>query len=270
MKPWRLATSGAVSEGTGQQKPSTYLCATAGSRGILLVMTGERQIDYETLAQDALRSIVRAVLIHVAKSGLPGQHHFYIAFNTNAPGVSVSPRLKERYPEEMTIVLQHRFWDLFVSDERFEVKLTFDAIPERLVVPFAAIRVFFDPSVPYGLQFEGSDLASDMGQDLGAEVGEAAHSQEAEPQVSAARAHKSDVQGSAEPARAEKKPRSPRKPRAAKGGGDASKSRGTQTAVVLGGTAKEARPKGVTPKPDQHDPPANDTKIIQLDKFRKK
>lgn len=233
-------------------------------------MTGERHIDYETLAQDALRSIVRAVLIHVAKSGLPGQHHFYIAFNTNAPGVSISPRLKERYPEEMTIVLQHRFWDLFVSDERFEVKLTFDAIPERLVVPFAAIKVFFDPSVPYGLQFEGSDLASDMGQDLGAE-GEAADSQEAEPQVGGARARKNDTQGPVEPARAERKPRSSRKPRAAKGEVEASKSRGAQAAVVLaGGTVKEARPKGVTPKPDQHDPPANDTKIIQLDKFRKK
>ena len=117
-------------------------------------MTTERQIDYEALAQNAMRSVVRQVLIQVAKSGLPGDHHFYIAFNTQAPGVAISKRLKEKYPEEMTIVLQHRFWDLAVQEERFEVKLTFDAIPERLSVPFAAVKVFFDPSVPYGLQFD--------------------------------------------------------------------------------------------------------------------
>ena len=76
----------------------------------------------------------------------------------------LSKRLKEKYPEEMTVVLQHRFWDLIVSEDRFEVKLTFDGIPERLVVPFAAIKVFFDPSVPYGLQFEDSDGAPSSGQ----------------------------------------------------------------------------------------------------------
>ena len=126
-------------------------------------MTTERQIDYEALAQNAMRSVVRQVLIQVAKSGLPGDHHFYIAFNTQAPGVAISKRLKEKYPEEMTIVLQHRFWDLAVQEERFEVKLTFDAIPERLSVPFAAVKVFFDPSVPYGLQFEESELGNSGG-----------------------------------------------------------------------------------------------------------
>ena len=126
-------------------------------------MTAERQIDYEALAQNAMRGVVRQVLIQVAKTGLPGEHHFYIAFNTQAPGVAISKRLKEKYPEEMTIVLQHRFWDLIVQEERFEVKLTFDAIPERLSVPFAAVKVFFDPSVPYGLQFEESELASGGG-----------------------------------------------------------------------------------------------------------
>jgi len=128
-------------------------------------MTAEREIDYEALAQDAMRGIVRTVLTRVSKSGLPGEHHFYIAFKTGAPGVVLSKRLKEKYPEEMTVVLQHRFWDLLVNDVRFEVKLTFDSIPERLVVPFAAIKVFFDPSVPYGLQFEDSEAAEDAGQD---------------------------------------------------------------------------------------------------------
>ena len=94
-------------------------------------MTAERHIDYEALAQGAMRGIVRTVLGRVAKSGLPGEHHFYIAFNTEAPGVVISKRLKQKYPEEMTVVLQHRFWDLTVTEERFEVKLTFDGIPER-------------------------------------------------------------------------------------------------------------------------------------------
>lgn len=119
-------------------------------------MTAEPHIDYEALAQGAMRAVVRTVLQKVAKTGLPGEHHFYIAFNTKAPGVSLSQRLRERYPEEMTVVLQHRFWDLMVTDDRFEVNLTFDSIPERLVVPFTAIKVFFDPSVPYGLQFDDS------------------------------------------------------------------------------------------------------------------
>jgi len=124
-------------------------------------MNSGRTIDYEALAQDAMRGVVRQVLTRTAKTGLPGDHHFYISFDTQLPGVTLSKRLREKYPEEMTIVLQHRFWDLSVTDDRFEVKLTFDGIPERLVVPFAAIKVFFDPSVRYGLQFEESDWGQD-------------------------------------------------------------------------------------------------------------
>jgi uncharacterized protein len=117
-------------------------------------MTGDATIDYEALQQEALRGLVRNILVRVGKSGLPGDHHLYISFDVRAPGVILSKRLREKYPSEMTIVLQHRFWDLVVSDERFEVKLTFDGIPERLVVPFAAIKVFLDPSVRYVLHFE--------------------------------------------------------------------------------------------------------------------
>jgi uncharacterized protein len=120
-------------------------------------MSSDQTIDYEELHQTAMRGLVRSVLVRIAKSGLPGEHHFYIAFNTGAPGTIVSKRLKEKYPDEMTIVLQHRFWELIVLDDRFEVKLTFDGIPERLIVPYTAIKVFFDPSVPYGLQFEDPD-----------------------------------------------------------------------------------------------------------------
>ena len=121
----------------------------------------ETEIDYEGLAQSALRGVVRTVLARVAEGDkLPGNHHFYISFNTNGEGVSVSKRLREQYPEEMTIVLQHRYWGLLVHDDRFEVNLTFNSIPERLVVPFAAVKVFFDPSVPYGLQFDTAGAAS--------------------------------------------------------------------------------------------------------------
>lgn len=118
----------------------------------------DQTIDYEALAQEALKSVVRTVLSRVAETGrLPGNHHFYIAFNTQSEGVGLSKRLREQHPEEMMIVLQHRFWDLQVHEDRFEVKLTFNSIPERLVVPFKAMKMFFDPSVHYGVQFEVTD-----------------------------------------------------------------------------------------------------------------
>ncbi len=126
-------------------------------------MTSGQHIDYDALALEALRGVVKACLAQVSRTGLAGEHHFYIAFNTQAPGVGMSKRLKEKYPVEMTIVLQHRFWDLAVDDDRFEVKLTFDGIPERLVVPFAAVKVFYDPSVPYVLQFEEIDTPGQSG-----------------------------------------------------------------------------------------------------------
>jgi uncharacterized protein len=129
-------------------------------------MAAEPTIDYEALAQDAMRGVVRTVLTQAAKQGLPGDHHFYVSFDTGASGVVLSKRLKDKYPAEMTIVLQHRFWDLSVSDDGFEVKLTFDGIPERLVVPFAAIRVFFDPSVRYGLQFEDPNIEPEAGESM--------------------------------------------------------------------------------------------------------
>ncbi|HEU0158575.1 MAG TPA: ClpXP protease specificity-enhancing factor SspB [Hyphomicrobiaceae bacterium] len=196
-------------------------------------MTAEPHIDYEALAQVAMRSMVRMVLARVAKTGLPGEHHFYIAFDTQAPGVSISKRLREKYPKEMTVVLQHRFWDLGVSDDRFEVKLTFDGIPERLSVPFAAIKVFFDPSVPYGLQFEDSDLA---GEPLGS-------------------AETTTVE--AQPGKLEKKPRVPRKPRAEKAAEPPRPERPV------------GRPQIVATKPESGDA-SNENKVVSIDAFRKK
>lgn len=114
----------------------------------------EDLIRYDILAQDALRGVVRKVLSEVAQTGLPGDHHFFVSFATRAPGVRISSRLLDQYPEEMTIVLQHQFWDLSVTETAFEVGLSFNNVPERLLVPFAAIRGFADPSAKFALQFE--------------------------------------------------------------------------------------------------------------------
>ena len=114
-------------------------------------------IRYDVLARDALRGVLRRVLTDAAEHGLPGDHHFFITFISTADGVKLSPRLLAQYPEEMTVILQHQFWDLVVTEDRFEVGLSFGGIPERLVVPFAAIKSFLDPSVQFGLQFEPTD-----------------------------------------------------------------------------------------------------------------
>jgi len=111
-------------------------------------------IRYDILTQDALRGVVRTVLEDAARHGLPGEHHFYIAFDTRADGVKLSQRMRAQYPEEMTVVLQHQFWDLVVTEDRFEVGLSFGGVPERVVVPFAAIKSFADPSAQFGVQFE--------------------------------------------------------------------------------------------------------------------
>jgi hypothetical protein len=111
-------------------------------------------IRYDLLVRGALRNVVRDVLADVARNGVPGDHHFYVAFDTRVEGVRISSRLRAQYPEEMTIVLQHQFWDLVVTDAGFEVGLSFNNIPERLAVPFDALKGFADPSVQFGLEFE--------------------------------------------------------------------------------------------------------------------
>jgi len=120
-------------------------------------------IRYDVLARDAMRGVLRRVLEDAAKQGLPGDHHFYITFLTQAEGVKLSPRLLAQYPNEMTVILQHQFWDLVVTEDHFEVGLSFGSVPEKLVVPFAAIKAFLDPSVQFGLTFEtGEAAAADM------------------------------------------------------------------------------------------------------------
>ena len=111
-------------------------------------------IRYDLLVQDALRAVVRRVLADAARSGLPGEHHFNIAFKTQAQGVVVPPAIRSRFPDEMSIILQHEFWDLAVTQEAFEVSLNFSRKAERLTIPFDAITGFSDPSVPFGFKLE--------------------------------------------------------------------------------------------------------------------
>ena len=133
------------------------------------MLTSDGNIDYENLVgeayREAMRGVVRRILEDVVKNGLRGEQHYYISFYTEAPGVSISKRLLEKYPAEMTIVLQHKFWDLSVQAERFQVKLSFNGIPELLVVPYAALKVFFDPSVRFGYQFDEPDSTAEAAPD---------------------------------------------------------------------------------------------------------
>lgn len=118
------------------------------------------EMRYEALAQDALRGVVRAALRRAASpEGLPGAHHFYVTFKTRAPGVTVPPDVSEKYPDEMTVVIQHQYWDLAPGETLFSVMLKFGGQPKKLSVPYEAITRFYDPSVQFLLQFEVPEVA---------------------------------------------------------------------------------------------------------------
>jgi hypothetical protein len=117
-------------------------------------MSEQEGLRYDVMVESALRGVVRDALSVAAESGLPGEHHFYITFRTDSPGVQLADYLRERYPSEMTIVIQHQFWNLKVLEDRFEVTLSFNDKPQELVIPFAAVTAFADPSVRFGLQFD--------------------------------------------------------------------------------------------------------------------
>ena len=191
-------------------------------------------IRYDLLVQEALRSVVRKVLADAAQHGLPGDHYFYITFRTDAPGVRISPRTKERFPEEITIILQHQFWDLSVSEQGFEVGLSFQNIPEKLFVPWETIRGFFDPSVEFGLKFEVED---------------------GEPETGANDTEPSEAQAPAPaPAPARLTPKAPR-------------GAGSEPAEA------PAKGKSKPPAPaatDKSDTPSGDAKVVSIDAFRKK
>jgi len=194
-------------------------------------------IRYDLLTQQALRGVVRNVLTETAKKQvLPGDHHFYISFDTRADGVRVSDRLRAQYPEQMTIILQHQFWDLKVTDDGFEVGLSFGGVPEKLGVPFEAIKGFFDPSVQFGLQFE-----------------EVAEGEEANGAA---------AEGKDKPVTKKKLPPAPSEfaPVAAQP---------VPTPVKAGKPAKAE--KAETPeKPDKPDKPSGGGEVVRLDRFRKK
>ncbi|MEA2840221.1 MAG: uncharacterized protein QOF41_1551 [Methylobacteriaceae bacterium] len=200
-------------------------------------------IRYDLRVQEALRGVVRRVLSDAAKDGISGDHHFYISFDTQAEGVRLSSRLRQQYPERMTIVLQHQFWDLNVSDHGFEVGLSFKNVPERLYVPFNALMEFYDPSVQFGLKFEEMS-----------ETPQPAASEPAKPEAKA-------PQTGSVPALP--KPRLTDK-RAAES--DKAKPRGS------GSEPAEIRPRPRAVKTEEkHPAPAGDgDKIVSIDSFRKK
>jgi uncharacterized protein len=194
-------------------------------------------IRYDLLVQDALRGVVRRVLGEIAKKGLTGDHHFYVDFDTRAPGVRISSRLLAQYPEEMRIVLQHQFWDLAVAEHAFEVGLSFNGVAERLLVPFTAIKGFFDPSVQFGLQFEVST--------------------EAAPQATTAEETPAPDGTAAKPRVAEKRPSAlPRPVRNVPAAADAK-----DAPADTGGKAQEQ---------PQEKPATVGAEVVSLDRFRKK
>ena len=198
-------------------------------------------IRYDLLVQEALRSVVRKVLGDAARDGLPGEHHFFITFRTDAPGVQISPRTKERFPKEITIILQHQFWDLNVTEFGFEVGLSFSNVPERLSVPWEALSGFFDPSVEFGLKFELQDIEPEEG----------ANDTEPAPRPTALPAPKAS-------ARSEKAPR----------------GAGSEPAEVAPAARPKAKADAKTEKtaPGQAEKPGDsgDQKVISIDAFRKK
>jgi hypothetical protein len=192
------------------------------------------RIRYDLLAQEALRGLVRTVLRDAAKNGLPGEHHFYITFDTTAEGVQVSSRILAQYPQEMTIVLQHQFWDLVVTEDGFEVGLSFGGIAERLAVPFAAVKGFFDPSVQFGLKFE--EIVDTV-----------------------------DRKGVAvkEPSPEQDSPR-PRKRRRTEDAAAEPKAKGRTSALASVPVAPDPAP------PAEPDKPSGGGEVVRLDRFRKK
>lgn len=213
-------------------------------------------IRYDLLVQNALKGVVRKVLSDAAKDGLGGDHHFYVSFRTDFPGVRVSNRLREKYPQDMTIVLQHQFWDLGISEHTFEVGLSFSGVPERLLVPFDALTGFFDPSVQFGLKFEIGDGAASAGDTS------------AVPAPAAPAANRSTRGAGSEPT--EIRPKKSALPATIKGG--APKPQARPAVDVVKPDKGDKTPKLVSPEPakDGADAPASGAEVVSLDAFRKK
>ncbi len=185
-----------------------------------------------------LRGVVRTVLADAAKNGLPGEHHFKITFATTAPGVRLSDRMRAQYPEAMTIVLQHQFWDLAVTDEGFEVGLSFGGVTERLAVPFDAVTAFFDPAVQFGFQFEAIEGEAEDGKSAEAKTPAAISPEAISPETKTS----------------------------------AAKPAGTDGVFAARSTAKAAKTGAQEPAATKPDTPAGGGggEVVRLDRFRKK
>lgn len=196
-------------------------------------------IRYDLLVQDALKGVVRKVLGDAARDGLQGEHHFYISFKTDFPGVRLSQRLREKYPQEMTIVLQHQFWDLGVTEHAFEVGLSFSGVPERLLIPFDGLTGFYDPSVQFGLKFEVHEGAAEA----------------APPALAPAPAAPVELQ-----------PKRPAAPKA----GRTPPAKAPEPARPEETAAEEPKPAPADDRPAAPEAPAGGAEVVSLDAFRKK
>jgi hypothetical protein len=221
----------------------------------------EDLIRYDVMVQEALLGVVRKVLTDAARFGLPGEHHFYITFRSEAPGVRMSSRLREKHPDEMTIVLQHQFWELIVGETTFEVGLSFGGVPERLLVPYDALTGFYDPSVQFGLKFTPDEAQADN--DLGDEDAEPGVKDQLEAITSLEKAGK----GKAAKAAA----------RTAEPDADstAQNNSGDASGEASPAPAKKPRGKagaGETPDADKTEAakPAGGAEVVSLEAFRKK
>ncbi len=216
-------------------------------------------IRYDLQVQDALRGVVRKVLADAARDGLPGEHHFYITFRTPSPGVKMSNRLREQYPDEMTIILQYQFWDLKVEDSFFEVGLHFKNVPERLHVPFDAVSGFYDPSVQFGLKFEaqGEELDEFDEDDEETIVGPVANPQRpvetVKPKLRGAGSEPDIV-----PAKSRSAPPAPKPAPAVKGG------------AAKPADEKADSAKKTSAKQELAQDSAQESKVVSIDAFRKK
>jgi uncharacterized protein len=213
--------------------------------------TSEDLIRYDVMVQQALIGVVRKILQDAAKHGLPGEHHFYISFRTDAPGSRVSSRLKEKHPEEMTIVLQHQFWDLLVTEHAFEVGLSFGGVPERLLVPFEAMTGFFDPSVQFGLKFAVDEALADN--DAGEDDENSARGTLAE-----ITAHENSTKATGP------------KLKALKPGEDAPAPETKPAKKPKKPKAEAAASEPPSPSDDEPPPPASGAQVVSLEAFRKK
>lgn len=219
----------------------------------------EDLIRYDLLVQEALKGVVRKVLVDASKHGLEGEHHFYVTFRTDHPGTRISQRLREKYPQEMTIVLQHQFWDMGVTEHTIEVGLSFSGIPERLLVPFDALIGFFDPSVQFGLKFDMQepDLQESNLDETDITHSGLSNSVSVVPMLPSLEGHLENHDDASKPVPIKKLPKPATKPAAKK-------------AKKTSDESNEQKPETDVEKKDDTQVTPSTAEVVSLDAFRKK